>query len=355
MAGLFEKHDKSRFEIIAFSFGSPPEDAMRERLRASFDRFIDVGGLSDLEVVQLARKLEIDIAVDLKGLTQDARPRVFAMRAAPVQIAFLGYPMTMGAEYMDYLVADRTVISDPAHFSEKIVFMPHSYQPNDDTRPIAPRVPSRSELGLPQRGFVFCCLNISYKITPAVFDVWMRLLAAIEGSVLWLIDGGEAVERNLRREAQSRGVVPERLVFAKRVDAADHLARQQAADLFLDTLPCNAHTTASDALWAGLPLLTCAGETFASRVSASLLNAVGLPELVMHSLQDYEAAALALAQDPGRLAELRARLSSNRRTHPLFDTALYARHLEAGYTLIQARLAAGLPPDHVDIDRTAAA
>jgi protein O-GlcNAc transferase len=233
--------------------------------------------------------------------------------------------------------------------------MPHSYQVNDDMRVISPSVPSRSELGLPERGFVFCCLNISYKITPQIFDVWMRLIAAVENSVLWLIDAGEAVVRNLRGEAMARGVAPERLVFAPRVDLADHLARQQAADLFLDTLPCNAHTTASDALWAGLPLVTCAGETFASRVSASLLNAVGLPELVTHSLQDYEALALVLAADPSRMAELRRRLGANRRTQPLFDTTLFARHLEAGYAMIRARLEAGLPPDHLVIDRTAVA
>lgn len=350
MAGLFEKHDRSRFEIIAFSFGSPPEDAMRQRLRAAFDRFIDVSGMTDQEVALLARQLEIDIAVDLKGLTQDARPRVFAMRAAPAQVSFLGYPMTMGAPYMDYLVADRTVIADPAHYTEKILFMPHSYQANDNTRVISPAAPSRAELGLPERGFVFCCFNISYKITPQVFDVWMRLLAAIDDSVLWLIDGGAAAVRNLRREAQARGVAPARLVFALRVDLADHLARQPAADLFLDTLPCNAHTTASDALWAGLPLLTCMGDTFASRVSASLLNAVGLPELATQSLQDYEALAFELATHPLQLADLRRRLAANRRTHPLFDTALFTRHLEAGYAMIRARLAAGLPPDHLVID-----
>ena len=355
MAGLFEGHDKSRFEIIAFSYGSPPEDAMRQRLRAAFNRFIDVKSMTDREVVELARNLEIDIAVDLKGLTQDARPRVFAMRAAPAQVSFLGYPMTMGATFMDYLVADPTVIADPAHYTEKILFMPHSYQPNDDTRVISPNVPSRLELGLPEQGFVFCCLNISYKITPDVFNVWMRLLTAVEDSVLWLIDGGTSIVRNLRREAQDRGVAPERLVFAPRVDLADHLARQQAADLFLDTLPCNAHTTASDALWAGLPLVTCAGETFASRVSASLLNAVRLPELVTHSLKDYEALALALASDPPRLAELRRRLDVNRRIQPLFDTTLFARHLEAGYTMIRARLEAGLPPDHLVVNRTATA
>lgn len=355
MAGLFEKHDRSRFEIVAFSFGAAREDAMRVRLRAAFDRFVDVGAMSDRAVVELARELEIDIAVDLKGLTQDARPRVFAMRAAPAQVAFLGYPMTLGATFMDYLVADRTVIAHPSHYTEKILYMPHSYQVNDDTRLISPNVPSRPALGLPERGFVFCCHNISYKITPPVFDVWMRLLMAVDSSVLWLIDGGEAVARNLRREAQASGVAADRLIFAPRVELADHLARQQAADLFLDTFPCNAHTTASDALWAGLPLLTCTGETFASRVSASLLNAVGLPELVTHSLEDYEALALALARDRPRLADLRQRLAVNRRTQPLFDTPLFARHLEAGYAMILARLQAGLPPDHLVVDRTATA
>lgn len=355
MAGLFERHDRSRFEVIAFCFGSPSEDAMRQRLRDAFDRFIDVSGMTDHEVVALARQLEIEIAVDLKGLTQDARPRVFAMRAAPAQVSFLGYPCTMGAPYMDYLVADRTLVADPAHYTEKILFMPHTYQPNDDTRAIAPRTPARTELGLPEQGFVFCCFNNSYKITPPLFDVWMRLLHTVDHSVLWLIDGGEAVIRNLRKEAEARGVAADRVVFAPRMDLADHLARHQAADLFLDTLPYNAHTTASDALWAGLPVLTCMGETFAGRVSASLLNAVGLPELVTQSLQDYEALALELATNPLQLADLRRRFAANRRTHPLFDTALFTRHLEAGYAMIRARLAAGLPPDHLVIDGARAA
>lgn len=351
MAGVFEKHDKGRFEIVAFSFGSPPEDAMRQRLRRAFDSFIDVGAMPDEEVVKLARRMDIDIAVDLKGLTQDSRPRIFAMRAAPIQVNFLGYPCTMGAPYMDYLIADRTLVADPVQFTEKILYMPDSYQPNDDVRAIACAAPFREELGLPDRQFVFCCFNSAYKITPAVFDVWMRLLARVERSVLWLMDGGEAAVRNLRREALQRGISPDRLVFARHVNLPEHLARHRAADLFLDTLPCNAHTTASDALWAGLPVVTCMGETFASRVSASLLNAVGLPELVTQSLTDYESLAFELATDARRLDELRGRLALNRRSRPLFDTALFTRHLEAGYTLIRDRLAAGLPPDHFVVDR----
>jgi protein O-GlcNAc transferase len=355
MAGLFEKHDKSRFEIFAFCFGSPSEDAMRQRLRGAFDRFIDVSGMTDHEVVRMARQLKIDIAVDLKGLTKGARPRIFAMRAAPVQVNFLGYPFTMGAPYVDYLIADKTLVADPAHYTEKILYMPHSYQPNDDARAIAQSAPSRAELGLPEQGFVFCCFNISYKITPSVFDVWMRLLARVENSVLWLIDGGDAACGNLRKEAQARGIAADRLVFAPRMEPADHLARHHAADLFLDTLPCNAHTTASDALWAGLPLLTCMGETLASRVSASLLNAVGLPELVTRTLEDYELIAFELATAPAKLAALRRRLAAHRLSHPLFDTSVFARHLEAGYGMMHDRLVAGLPPTHLFVDGTPAA
>jgi protein O-GlcNAc transferase len=355
MAGLFEHHDKSRFEITAFSFGSPPEDATRQRLRGAFERFVDLKGMTDTEVAALARELEIDIAVDLKGLTQHGRPGIFARRAAPAQVSYLGYPCTMGAPYMDYLVADRTVVVDPAHYTEKIVYLPNSYQANDDSRAISSGAASRAELGLPEQGFVFCCFNISYKITPPVFDVWMRLLSRVENSVLWLIDSGEPVSRNLRREAQARGIAPDRLVFAKRLDLGDHLARHQAADLFLDTLPCNAHTTASDALWSGLPLLTCMGETFASRVSASLLHAVGLPELVTYSLEAYEALAFELATSASKLADLRSRLVSNRLSHPLFDTAGFTKHLEAAYAMIHARVAAGLPPDHLVVESALAA
>jgi predicted O-linked N-acetylglucosamine transferase (SPINDLY family) len=331
-AELFERHDRERFEVVAFSFGpSRPEDPMQRRLRGAFDEFLEVDRLSDAEVVRLSREREIDIAVDLKGFTQNERHRIFAYRAAPVQVNYLGYPGTLGAPYMDYLVADPILIPEMSreHYAEKIAYLPHSYQPNDRHRPIAERVFTRAELGLPEAGFVFCCFNNAYKITPETFDSWMRILQRVEGSVLWLLAGSE----NLRREAQARGVSGRRLVFAGRMDLPEHLARLRLADLFLDTLPYNAHTTASDALWAGLPVLTCLGESFAGRVAASLLNAVGLPELITHSREQYEA----LACDPRRLGELRARLAENRSRAPLFDTALFTRHLEDAYLQMYRR------------------
>jgi predicted O-linked N-acetylglucosamine transferase (SPINDLY family) len=349
MAGLFEAHDRSRFELVAFSSGPPASDPMRARLEAAFDRFIDVRETSDADIALLARSLEIDIAVDLKGFTQDGRTEIFARRAAPLQVSYLGYPGTMGADYIDYLIADRTLI--PAEhvgdYAEKIAYLPHTYQSNDSRRAIADQQFTRQAAGLPEQGFVFCCFNNNWKITPAVFDIWMRLLQQVAGSVLWLFEDNPTAGRNLRAEAQKRGIAPERLVFAPRMNLPEHLARHRLADLFLDTLPYNAHTTASDALWAGLPVLTRLGETFAGRVAASLLKAVGLPELVTDSPEAYEALALELATDQQKLAALRQRLAANRLTQPLFDTALFARHIEAAYTAMWERHQAGLRPEHI--------
>lgn len=351
MARVFESHDREAFETMAFSFGHPPADAMHARLRPAFDHFFDVSDSSDEEIVALARARGLDIAVDLKGLTHNARPRIFALRAAPVQVAYLGYPSTMGAPYFDYLVADPVIVPPAAreHYTEKIASLPYSYQANDDTRVVPAPTTTRAQEGLGESGFVFCCFNALFKLTPEVFDVWMRLLQRVPGSVLWLFEGHPLAAGNLRKEAQARGVDPARLVFAPLVDPAAHLARQAHADLFLDTLPCNAHTTGSDALWAGLPMVTCAGGSFASRVAASLLQAVGLPELVTQSLADYEALAAALASDPQRLAQLRARLRETRASAPLFDSPGFTRHLEAAYGQMAQRLRAGLPPDHVDV------
>lgn len=294
----------------------------------------------------LARSLQIDIAIDLNGFTKHNRTGIFALRAAPIQVNYLGYPGTMGAEYIDYLIADRVVIppDDQRHYVEKIVYLPDAYQANDTLRPIADRPSTRAECGLPETGFVFACFNNNYKITPAFFDIWMRLLRSVDGSVLWLLEDNLAAERNLRSEAQSRGIAAERLVFAPRMELSEHLARHRLADLFLDTLPYNAHTTASDALWAGLPLLTCRGDTFAGRVAASLLQAIGLPELITTNLEEYEARARSLAVQPEELRSLRDKLSANRSTAPLFDTPRFTWHIESAYSLMWERHQQGLSP-----------
>jgi predicted O-linked N-acetylglucosamine transferase (SPINDLY family) len=348
-AELFERHDRTRFEVIAYSFGPPVRDPMRLRLEAAFDQFIDVHSKTDQEIAQMTREQGLDIAVDLMGFTRNARTGVFAARAAPVQVNFLGYPGTVGADYIDYLIADPTLIPEEQRgcYTEKIAYLPHTYQVNDTQRTIADRTFTRQEAGLPEEGFVFCCFNNNWKITPEVFDIWMRLLQQVAGSVLWLFEDNPTAGRNLRMEAARRGIPAERLVFAPRMNQPEHLARHRLADLFLDTHPYNAHTTCSDALWAGLPVLTRIGETFASRVAASLLRAVGLPELVTESAAAYEALSLELATDPPRLAALRRQLAVNRPTAPLFDTELFTRHIEAAYTLMWQRHLTGLPPEQL--------
>jgi predicted O-linked N-acetylglucosamine transferase (SPINDLY family) len=352
VAELFERHDKARFEVIGFSFGPVAQDALRQRLIPAFSEFIDVRLQSDKEIATLSRTMGIDIAIDLKGYTTDSRPGIFSYRAAPIQISYLGYPGTMAAEYIDYLIADPTLVpvESQKYYSEKIIYLPDSYQVNDRQRVIADTVYTRDALGLPQEGFVFCCFNNNYKITPPTFDGWMRILHAVPGSVLWLLEGNATAAVNLRKEAQARGIDPQRLVFAKRMDLPEHLARHRAADLFIDTLPCNAHTTASDALWAGLPVLTCMGESFASRVAGSLLNAIGMPELVTTTQADYEALAIDLALNPAKLAALKAKLEKNRLTTPLFDTPRFTKHLEAAYAQVCQRYRDDLPLEHVYVN-----
>ncbi|MGH8662582.1 MAG: tetratricopeptide repeat protein [Burkholderiales bacterium] len=333
LAGMFEHHDRSRFETIAVSFGADDQSEMQTRLEGALEHFVDVRNRSDAEVARLMRELEVEIAVDLMGYTQSARMGILALRPAPVQVNYLGYPGTLGSDHIDYILADRVVIPEDlhVHYAEKVVYLPDTFQANDSKRPIADYTPSRGEAGLPDKGFVFCSFNNTYKINPRVFDVWMRLLDQVQGSVLWLLKDSDTVALNLRREAKSRGVEPGRLVFAKRVKVQDYLARYRLADLFLDTLPFNAGTTASDALWAGLPLVTCAGAAFAARMAGSLLHAVGLPELVTQSLEEYEALAIALVREPERLRRIRDKLARNRLSYPLFDTARFTRHLEAAY------------------------
>jgi predicted O-linked N-acetylglucosamine transferase (SPINDLY family) len=346
IAGLFEAHDRTRFELTALSFGVHPESAMKARLRGAFERFLDVRTESDRAIAARLQDLEIDIAVDLKGITSESRLGVLAYHAAPIQVSYLGYPGTVGAPCIDYLIADECVIppDERQHYAERVVYLPDCYQVNDARRLIAPRIPERAEARLPQDAFVFCSFNSCYKITPEVFDIWMRLLARVEGSVLWLLEANPAAVRNLQREAAHRGVDPERLIFASARPHAEYLAQHRLADLFLDTLPINAHTTASDALWAGLPVLTCRGSAFAGRVAASLLRTLGLPELIAESLADYETLALELARSPARLAALRARLERNRLTSPLFDTGRFCRHIEAAYGEMWERYRRGEPP-----------
>jgi protein O-GlcNAc transferase len=350
MAQLFEAHDRDRFEIVAFSYGPRTGDAMRARLVAAFDRFEEIGTRSDLEAATLARSARIDIAVDLMGYTRDARPGIFACRAAPLQVAYLGYPGTLGAPYVDYAIVDRTVVpsSQQGDYSEKLVYMPACYQVNDARRPRPGQGPARAGQGLPADAFVYCCFNNNFKLTPRVFDVWMRILREVEGSVLWLMQDNAWAAGNLRKEAHARGVDARRLVFARRVPLAEHLARHRIADLFLDTLPYNAHTTTSDALWMGLPVLTCLGESFAGRVAASLLKAIGMPELVAATPVEYEERAVALARDPRALRALRDKLAVQLRAAPLFDAGRFARDLENAYRAMHARMLAGLPPDHID-------
>ncbi|MBR1160270.1 tetratricopeptide repeat protein [Bradyrhizobium elkanii] len=349
MAGMFECHDRSKFETVAISWSPNDPSEMRQRLEASFDRFVEVRDINDDEVADLIRQLEIDILVDLKGFTAGSRTRVLGRRPAPIQVNYLGYPGTLGAPFIDYIIADRTVIPDHHRefYSEKVVALPDSYQANDDKRVIADRVFTRGDVGLAPTGFVFCCFNNNYKITPDMFDRWMRILGRVEGSMLWLLEANADSAANLRKEAVARGVAAERLVFAPRMSLPDHLARHRLAGLFLDSTPYNAHTTASDALWAGLPVLTILGDTFASRVAASLLHAIGLPELIAESPEAYERMAVDLATHPEKLAALRARLAANRLTAPLFDTRRFTRHIEAAYTAMYERHRAGIAPDHI--------
>jgi predicted O-linked N-acetylglucosamine transferase (SPINDLY family) len=352
MASLFETHDRRRFETYAISLRPDDDSALGRRVRAAFDHFIRAGDESEHEIAAVMRELEIDIAVDLSGYTDGCRPGIFAARPAPVQVGYLGYPGTSAAPYMDYLVADRCIIpeAEQAHYTEKLVYLPHCYQPNDAKRPRPDAAPTRAACGLPERGFVFCSFNTHYKIVPAIFDVWMRLLAAVEGSVLWLAGGRESAERNLRREAAQRGVVPERLIFAPRLpDFAEHLARYRVADLFLDTSPFNAHTTASDALWMGLPVLTCRGRSLAGRVAASLLAALGLPELATRNLAEYRALAQRLAETPELLQALRERVAAHRITQPLFDTGRFRKNLESAYVRLWERAERGEAPQHLTV------
>lgn len=352
MEDLVRVHDRNKFEIVAISFGPNIRDDMRVHLESIFDSFVDVREKSDVEIALYSRELNIDIAVDLKGYTKDARPGIFAGRCAPIQVNYLGYPGTIGAKYIDYVIADKILI-EPEDFDcyvEKVVRLPGSYQVNNGGRVPSGRSFTRLEVGLPESGFVFCCFNNNYKILPATFDTWMRILKAVDGSVLWLFEDNALAAANLREEAQARGVNPDRLVFAKFMPLKEHLSRLPLADLFIDTLPYNAHTTASDALWAGLPILTLKGKSFAGRVASSLLTSVHLSELIAESVTEFEAKAVELATDSTMLASIRKRLNDNLKTTSLFDTNQFARGLESAYTTMYERYQADLPAVHFDVD-----
>lgn len=347
MAELFEVHNKERFEIYAYSYGENIEDEWRIRLRNAFEHFYEVSDWDDKSIAEHIQVHNISIVIDLKGYTTHSRTGIFSYRPAPIQINYIGFPGTMGASFIDYIIADNTLI--PPHlekfYSEKIIRLPHTYQPNDRHRIIGNTVPTRAEVGLPESGFVYCCFNNPYKVMPETFSVWMRILQAVPDSVLWLLKDEPETEANLKRQASMAGVDASRLIFAERRSIPEHLARHMLADLFLDTLPYNAHTTTSDALWTGLPVLTCMGQSFASRVAASLLNACGLTELITESRADYEKLAIKLARHPTKLATIRAKLIANRDKHPLFDTVRYAKNLETALETIIRLANDNKPPE----------
>jgi len=351
IARVLECHDRDRYETFGFALGTQPLDAVGARVAAALEHFSNVAARSDAEIAALARAEGIDIAVDLNGFSEGGRPNIFAGRAAPVQVNYLGFPGSMGCDFMDYILADATVIPahDVGHYAEKVVWLPDSYFPNDDTKAIGSAPGARADQGLPQDAVVFACFNSNHKITPDVFDVWMRLLHSVPGSVLWLLRSNDEAQRALGAEAARRGVDPQRIVWAARMPLADHLARHRHVDLFLDTFHYNAHTTCCDALWGGVPVLTLAGATFPARVGASLLGAVGLPELVTRSVAAYEGLARELANSPERLAALRERLQHLRTNSPLFDSQRFARRLESAFDAMWQRHSQGLSPDHIRI------
>jgi len=352
IADLIELHNRNKFEIYGFSFGANTRDSLRQRLEKSFDKFFDVRDQSEIDIARLSRQLEVDIAIDLGGHTQDSRPRIFIEQAAPIQIGFLGYPGTFGSACMDYFVGDRVAVTERnlQYFSEKIIFLPNSFQVNPSYRKIADVVRTKESYGLPKDSFVFCCFNNPWKITPQVFKSWMEILRRVPNSVLWLTQNNSGIEKNLRDFAADNGIESARLIFTQRVkDISDHYRRYLAADLFLDTYPFGAHTTASDALWAGLPVLTLQGQSFAARVASSLLTNINIPELITCSKEEYCLLAIELALNPAKLALIRAKLARNRSCTPLFNVELYVRQLESAYQVAYDRYCSGLKPEHMYI------
>jgi protein O-GlcNAc transferase len=349
IAELFELHSRNDFEIFGFSFGENTQDSMRKRIELSVDHFFDVSESMDRDIVSLARSLNIDIAVDLGGLTKGSRPEIFSKRVAPIQINYLGYPGTMGSEDYEYIIADKILIppGDQDSFSEKVIYLPDSYQVNDRKRTAPNQRISKSALNLPEGAFVYCCFNNNWKILPEIFDLWMKIIIHVEGSILWLFEDNSIAANNLKHEASLRGVSPDRIIFAKHMPHAEHLARYQLADLFLDTLPYNAHTTASDALWAGLPVLTRKGKTFAGRVAASLLGSLDLGELVTATPEEYVSLATELAHDRGKLSRIKQKLEQNKATAPLFDTPLFTKYIESAYKTAYQLESSNTPRNHI--------
>jgi len=350
VAELFGLHDKDKFYIVGFSLVSAPDSPIRSRISNSMDMFIDVHGHSDEEVCLLSRDLHIDIAIDLNGYTANSRLGIFSRRAAPIQISYLGYLGSMGSPYFDYLISDKTIVPDhlKCFYSEKIIYL-NSYQINDSQRPTPTALFTKSDLGLPEAGFIYCCFNNNYKFNPIVFNSWMNILLSSKDSVLLLLAESESVSNNLKKEAIARGVSPHRLIFAPRTNRPEYFARYLCCDLFLDTFPYNAGTTASDALWAGLPVLTYLGESFPSRMAGSLLNAIEMPELIAHSIEEYEAKAIEFANYPERLLEVKAKLHHNKSRTALFDSKSFTTNLECAFEKIMTRHSSGLPPDHIDV------
>jgi predicted O-linked N-acetylglucosamine transferase (SPINDLY family) len=352
MAELYELHDKTKFELVAFDNGVSDGSPVRKRLEVAFDSFVDMSNMSDKTAAERIATEKIDILINLNGYFGEHRMGVFARKPAPIQVNYLGFPGTLGAPYMDYILADRLVIPEDERrfYVEKVIYLPDTYQVNDSKRPIASTSPTRRECSLPENGFVYCNFNQSYKLVPAMFSAWMRILAQVEGSVLWLLESNTLLPDNLRREAAGHGISGDRLIFAPMVELDRHLTRLRLADLFLDSLPYNAHTTASDALWAGLPLLTCRGTAFPGRVASSLLRAIDLTELVAEGIGDYEALALRLAREPGLLDSLRRKLAANRLTTRLFNTQRFRRNIEAAYMMMWEIFQRGDPPKSFSVE-----
>ena len=351
LAKLFELHDKSKFEIIAFSFSPERDDEMSKRISNAFDQFIKVNFKTDKEISELSRELKIDIAIDLMCFTTNSRTGIFSEKCAPIQINYLGYPGTSGANFIDYIIADKNLIpkKNQKYYSENIIYLPNTYQVRDSTQKISNKIFTKDELGLPKNSFVFCCFNQNYKITPSVFDIWMRLLKKVEKSVLWLIKDNDVAVYNLKKEAEKRGVKSDRIIFAKHMPVSEHLARHKIADLFVDTFPYTAHTTCSDALWSGLPVITRTGQSFASRVAGSLLNAVNLKELITKTEKEYEDLILKLAKNPNQLKEIKNKLKKNRLKEPLFNSKLYTKKIESAYKKIYERYNLDLPLKNIEI------